>query len=108
MAKFKDDDIRVIEDDLERLRERTTVYISYKGDKGALHLCKELINNAIDEAMSPKSPCKNIQIVFNEKENRLTVSDDGRGIPSNTLSMLYLNYSQVPTLVKLKKVLKFP
>lgn len=81
MAKFKDDDIRVIEDDLERLRERTTVYISYKGDKGALHLCKELINNAIDEAMSPKSPCKNIQIVFNEKENRLTVSDDGRGIP---------------------------
>ena len=81
MAKFKDDDIRVIEDDLERLRERTTVYISYKGDKGALHLCKELINNAIDEAMSPKSPCKNIQIIFNEKENRLTVSDDGRGIP---------------------------
>lgn len=81
MAKFKDDDIRVIEDDLERLRERTTVYISYKGDKGALHLCKELINNAIDEAMSPKSPCKNIQIAFNEKENRLTVSDDGRGIP---------------------------
>ena len=46
-----------------------------------MHLCKELINNAIDEAMSPKSPCKNIQIVFNEKENRLTVSDDGRGIP---------------------------
>lgn len=81
MAKFKDDDIRVITDDLERLRERTTMYISYKGDKGALHLCKELINNAIDEAMSPKSPCKNIQVIFNDKENRLTVSDDGRGIP---------------------------
>lgn len=81
MAKFKDDDIQVIKDDILRLRKKPTMYISYTGDKGALHLCKELINNAIDESMSPKSPCKNIQIIFNDKENRLTVSDDGRGIP---------------------------
>ena len=81
MAKYKDDNITVITDDLERLRERTTMYISYKGEKGALHLCKELINNAIDESMSPHSPCKNIYIAFDVKENKLTVKDDGRGIP---------------------------
>ena len=81
MAKFKDDNITVIRDDLERLREKPTMYISYIGERGALHLCKELINNAIDESMSPYSPCKNIHIAFDVKANKLTVKDDGRGIP---------------------------
>jgi DNA gyrase/topoisomerase IV subunit B len=57
------------------------MYISYLGSQGAFHLCKELINNAIDECINQNSPGKTISIFINESENTITISDDGRGIP---------------------------
>ena len=88
MASFKDDEYSVIKSDIERLRKKTTMYISNKGSKGALHLCKEAINNAIDEAMSPNSWCNSIEIELNSNTNQLTVMDNGRGIPFNQVETI--------------------
>lgn len=86
MAKFQDDKIKTIKNDIERVRARASMYISYLGERGALHLVKEVVNNAVDEASSDKSPCDTIDIIFNEKDNQVTVIDNGRGIPFDKVS----------------------
>ena len=86
--KYQDDTIEYIESDIEKIARKPLMYISYSGSKGALHLAKEVINNAIDEAISKKSPGKTVEIFFDEKENKITVSDDGRGIPFDKVELV--------------------
>ena len=81
MVQFKDDKIEHIEDDVKKIQRKYKMYVSYGGYRGALHLGKELVNNAIDECINPNSPGRNIDIHYNENINMLTVTDDGRGIP---------------------------
>ena len=88
MAKYVDDKIEYIEQDTLKIRTRPSMYISYKGSKGALHLAKEVINNAIDECINKNSPGDSILIVFDEKENKLTVMDNGRGIPLDKVELV--------------------
>ena len=64
------------------------MYISYIGHKGALHLCKELINNAIDECINENSPGNAIDIFVDETENKITVTDNGRGIPFDKMEVI--------------------
>ena len=78
--KFIDDKVEHIVSDIEKVQTKSSMYISYLGSRGALHLCKELINNAIDECINPNSPAENISIYMDEIDNSVTVGDDGRGI----------------------------
>ena len=80
MAKFVDDKIEHIESDIEKIQTKPSMYISYLGERGALHLCKETINNAIDECTNTNSPGDTISILLDEGENSISVSDNGRGI----------------------------
>ena len=89
MAKqYQDDNITWIESDIEKIQKKTGMYISYVGSKGALHLAKEVINNAIDECISKKSPGDTVMVVFDEKDNRLSVMDNGRGIPFDKVELV--------------------
>ena len=87
MSKFQDDVMEYIEEDIDKIKRKTGMYISYVGEKGALHLAKEVIQNAIDECANPKSPAKDITITLDILSDTLTVEDDGRGIPEDTLPM---------------------
>jgi DNA gyrase/topoisomerase IV subunit B len=85
--QFKDDKMEYIENDIEKIQMKTGMYISYVGEKGALHLCKEIIQNAIDECANKNSPAKNIHITLDLLEDKITVEDDGRGIPEDDFPM---------------------
>lgn len=87
--KFEYEELSVATTDIEKVSERPEIYISYTDNRGALHLCKEIINNSIDELRNPKSPGKVINMFYDEEEDTLTVSDDGRGIPLQNLLIIF-------------------
>ncbi len=83
--KFIEEKMVSITEDLDKIRTKPLVYISYVGRQGALHLVKEAVNNAIDECINPYSPGRNILIELDARKNSMTVSDDGRGFPFDSM-----------------------
>lgn len=99
--EYTSEDIKVL-DDIQHVRLRTAVYLgnmnevamkvpSFVGDKftinemtfvpAALRAVCEIIDNAVDEFTNAKTAKATLTVTFDPVTNKITVADNGRGVP---------------------------
>jgi len=76
-SEYREEHVEVLEG-LEPVRKRPAMFIGSTGQEGLHHLVWEVVDNSLDEAMA--GFCNQIKVLLHP-DNKVTVVDNGRGIP---------------------------
>lgn len=79
----KDVEMSFIEDDLQKIQIKTNMYLQSYEQGGVFHMIKEAAQNGVDENEDPNSMGHELIITIDKKINKITIEDDGRGIPED-------------------------
>lgn len=77
--------IKTLKDFVTAVRTRTGMYLGAKGNRGFRTMCREIIDNAVDTIIDPNSPGDWFSFTYNEITKEVTVIDNGRGIPFDSI-----------------------
>jgi len=89
MQKFQDDTFEHLESDVSKMSRKSRMYISFSNQMAAKAVTLEALYNAIDECRNPRSPGNQVNIEFDERIDTVCVSDNGRGIPTDLLELIF-------------------
>lgn len=78
-------DIETLKDTVTAIRKLPGMYCAGKGNKGFLSLIREIYDNAIDQVVDPSSPADYITVYYNMITLEVEVSDNGKGLPFDTI-----------------------
>ena len=73
----------------EAVRQNPGQFIGYLKNKGFKNMYREVYQNAIDELIKTSSPCNEVRVLFDERDNSVVVEDNGRGIPFNNIIRIF-------------------
>lgn len=73
----------------EAVRQNPGQFIGYLKNKGFKNMYREIYQNAIDELIKTSSPCNEVRVLFDERDNSVVVEDNGRGIPFNNIIRIF-------------------
>lgn len=98
-----DDKYTFLNSDIDKIRNKYRMYISYNGPLAAKAIVMEIIYNALDECNSPRSTGNLINITYDESLDTITVSDNGRGIPTNIIDDLLVTLNSGSNIISTYK-----
>lgn len=95
-------EIKTIESFITGVRTLPGFYIGAKGNVGWKACVREIIQNAVDEALRKNSPCHYIRVTYDERNQSALIEDTGSGIPHGQIIKIYTtertssNYEKKP------------
>lgn len=75
------DDITHIEGTINAIRKLPGMYIGPVGFQGTINMFREIFQNSVDQMLYDKSPCNYISVLFDERDYKFVVMDNGLGVP---------------------------
>jgi len=77
--------IKTLKDFVTAVRLKIGMYLGSKNEQGFKTMCREIIDNAVDTIIDPNSPGDWFSFTYNEITKEVTVIDNGRGIPFDSI-----------------------
>lgn len=71
------------------VRMSPSMYIGYIGNKGFINMIREILQNGLDQIEKNDSPADMVTLSYNEYDHMVTITDNGLGIPFNSLIRVF-------------------